>query len=239
MIITKEVEYRSDGILFRGFCAYPARGSNLSAILIAPSWSGRNMFSCEKAIYMAKKGYLAFVIDVYGDAKVGNTDEENYSLMTPLITDKYSLMTRLRAAYSTVSRMTRVDKHQIAAMGFCFGGRCVLEMARSNLELKGVISFHGSLESNIIKEETIDTKVLVLHGYNDPMVTQNHIETFQKEMDDRQADWQLHSYGNTYHAFSDPKANDPSMGKIYNKLSNRRAWKLAEDFLKEVFIGRI
>ena len=159
--------------------------------------------------------------------------------MTPLITDPYALMTRLRGAYSTVSRMTRVDKSQISAVGFCFGGRCVLDMARSNLELKAAISFHGSLESNITKEDYIDTKILVLNGYNDPMVTQEHINIFQQEMDYRQADWQLHSYGNTYHAFTNPNANDKSTGKEYNKLSDRRANKLADDFLKEVFIGRI
>lgn len=239
MVITKEIEYRGDNKLFRGFCAYPDMGSHLSAILIAPAWAGRDKFACEKAVYLAKKGYLAFVIDVYGDAKVGQSKEENASLMNPLLEDKYALMTRLRSAYSTVSRMTRVDKNSIAAIGFCFGGRCVLDMARSNLELKSVISFHGLLDTHVEREDDINTKILVLHGYNDPMVPPEQVNKFHQEMDSRNADCQFHSFSQTYHAFSNPEANDPNFGTIYNDLSNKRSWKLAENFLRETLIGRL
>ena len=239
MVITKEIEYRGDGKLFKGFCAYPDNRSNLSAILIAPAWAGRDKFACEKAIYLAKKGYLAFAIDVYGDAKVGQSKEENASLMTPLLEDKYALMTRLRSAYSTVSRMARVDKTSMAAIGFCFGGRCVLDMARSNLDFKAAISFHGSLETHIEREDDINTKILVLHGYNDPMVTPEQVNKFHQEMDSRNADCQFHSFSQTYHSFSNPEANDPEFGTVYNALLNKRAWRLTESFLKETLIGRL
>lgn len=236
MIITKEIAYRGDGISLRGFCAYPEKRTNLPAVLIAPSWAGRDKFACEKAIYMAKKGYVGFALDFYGDAKVGASKEENMSLLNSLLTEKYALMTRLKTAYTTVSRMHMVDKSNIAAIGFCFGGRCVLDMARSNMLLRAVVSFHGKLESNICKTEDIDTKILVLHGYNDPMVTPEEINKFQEEMNRRNADWQFHSFGNTMHAFTNPEANDPEFGTVYNQLTNKRAWKLAEDFLKESFI---
>lgn len=237
MIITKEIEYRGDGILLKGFCAYPDRGAHLPAVLIAPTWAGRDDFACDKAIAMARKGYLGFAIDIYGDAKVGKSKQENATLMNNLLAEKYALMTRLRTAYSTVKRMPKVDKSNIAAIGFCFGGKCVLDMARSNFELKAAISFHGLLESNIVKEQNIDTKILVLHGYNDPMVPPEQVNKFQQEMDKRKADWQLHSFGNTYHAFTNPNANDPEFGTIFNKLSNKRAWRLAEDFLREAFLS--
>ncbi|AJI68673.1 prolyl oligopeptidase family protein [Francisella tularensis] len=157
--------------------------------------------------------------------------------MNNLLAEKYALMTRLRTAYSTVKRMPKVDKANIAAIGFCFGGKCVLDMARSNFELKAAISFHGLLESNIVKEQNIDTKILVLHSYNDPMVPPEQVNKFQQEMDMRKADWQLHTFGNTYHAFTNPNANDHEFGTVFNKLSNKRAWKLAEDFLRETFIS--
>ncbi|MED7819204.1 MULTISPECIES: dienelactone hydrolase family protein [unclassified Francisella] len=237
MIIAKEIEYRGDGVALRGFYAYPDKGSNLPAILIAPTWAGRDKFACDKAIALAKKGYLGFALDVYGDAKVGSSKEENATLMNTLLEDKYALMTRLRAAYSTVKKLPKVDKSNIAAMGFCFGGKCVLDMARSNVQLKAAISFHGLLDSTIAKEQNIDAKILVLHGYNDPMVTPDQVNRFQQEMTKRKADWQLHSFGNTYHAFTNPSANDIEFGTVFNATSNKRAWKLAEDFLREAFIS--
>ncbi len=235
MVITQENEYRSDGKLLKGFCAHPERGTHLPTIIIAPTWAGRDKFVCDKAIALAKKGYLAFAIDLYGDAKVGQSKDENAALMNDLLTDKYALMTRLRSSFGVVSKMHRVDKSNIAAMGFCLGGRCVLDMARSNIELKAVISFHGLLESSIVKEQNIDSKILILHGYNDPMVSPEQVNVFQQEMDKRKADWQLHSFGNTSHAFTNPNANDPEFGTVYNKLSDQRSWKLALDFLRETF----
>jgi len=237
MVITQEIEYRSDGKLLKGFCAYPERGTHLATIIVAPTWAGRDKFICDKAIALAKKGYLAFAVDLYGDAKVGKSKDENAALMNELLEDKYSLMTRLRAAFGLVSKMTRVDNSNIAAMGFCLGGKCVLDMARSNIALKAVISFHGILKSDITKEQSIDSRILVLHGYNDPMVAPEQVNDFQQEMDSRNADWQLHSFGNTFHAFTNPNANDREFGTVYNKTSDLRSWKLALDFLRENFTG--
>ena len=210
-------------------------GTHLPTVIIAPTWAGRDKFVCDKAIALARKGYLAFAIDLYGDAKVGLSKDENAALMNSLLEDKYALMTRLRATFGVVAKMHRVDKSNIAAIGFCFGGRCVLDMARSNMELKAVISFHGLLESNIAKEQDIDSRILVLHGYNDPMVSPEQVHIFQQEMETRKADWQLHTFGNTYHAFTNSKANDIEFGTVYNKLSDQRSWKLALDFLRENF----
>ena len=237
MIMTKEIKYRGDGVLLKGFCAYPDRGSHLPAVLIAPTWAGRDKFVCDKAIAMAKKGYFSFAIDIYGDAKVSSSKEESAALMNSLLEDKYALMTRLRTAYSVVKKIPRVDKLNISAIGFCFGGKCVLDMARSNMQLKAVISFHGLLDSTVNKEQNIDTKILVLHGYNDPMVTPEQVNRFQQEMDRRKADWQLHTFGNTYHAFTNPSANDFEFGTVFNATSNKRAWKLAEDFLRDAFVS--
>lgn len=235
MVITKEIEYRADNVLLKGFCAYPDRGTHLSAIIIAPTWAGRDSFACEKAVLLAKRGYLAFALDLYGEGKVGQSKEENANLMNSLLEEKYALMTRLRAAFNVVRKMHRVDKSNIAAIGYCLGGRCVLDMARANMELNAVISFHGLLQSNITKEQNIDSKILVLHGNNDPMVPPEQVIAFQQEMESRSADWQLHTFGNTYHAFTNPNANDIESGTVYNRSSDQRSWKLAIDFLKENF----
>ena len=238
MVITQEIVYECEGVTLKGYCAAPAKKNHLPAILIAGSWAGRDEFLCTQADAIAREGYLAFAIDLYGDAKVGSSKEENMQLMTPLVADHQLLLKRLQAAYDVVSNMAQVDKSNIAALGFCFGGKCALDMARANMPIKCAISFHGALKSAITDSSDIVPKILTLHGYNDPMIPYQDVEDFQKEMDARNADWQFHSYSNTMHAFTNPEANDPDFGTVYNEKSNYRAWKLAYDFIRECFFGR-
>ena len=127
------------------------------------------------------------------------------------------------------------NNYSPAAIGYCFGGLVVLDLARSGEQLRGVVSFHGLLMPSDISKGGIKAKVLVLHGERDPMVPLDMVDSFQNEMTTAGVDWQLHSYGGTYHAFTNPGANDPSLGTQYNKSANDRSWQSMTNFFGEIF----
>lgn len=233
-LVQEEINYTLHGVNFKSYVAYQSSENQLPAILILPDFSGRNPRMCETADMLAKEGYYAIAVDIYGDAKVGKDTEENLSLMQPLIDDRQILLKRLDKALTEAASIQQVDSNKIAAIGFCFGGLCALDMARANLRLKSVISFHGNLSSNnLALNEKIEPAVMVLHGHDDPMVTPESVMSFESEMTQRQADWQVHVYGNTIHAFTNPDADDVSFGVKYNPLTSQRAWQSARAFLTE------
>lgn len=206
------------------------------AILIAPDWSGRNDFACQKAEMLARLGYVGFVMDVYGDGKVGSTTEEKSKLIQPFLEDRQFLRDRLEAAFNFIKNQSVVDRTRIGAMGFCFGGLCVLDMARSGLDLKGVVSFHGLFGApENLPNKSIQAKILALHGHDDPMAPPEQVLAFETEMTKAKADWQVHVYGNTEHAFTNPNAHDKKLGLIYNHTAETRALKSMQNFWEELF----
>ncbi|WP_419420104.1 dienelactone hydrolase family protein [Legionella sp. D16C41] len=220
-----------------GFLAYNDRFDQpRPAVLVAHDWSGRNDFSCEKAKMLAKMGYVGFALDMYGHARIGETIDEKQALMQPLAADRGMLLSRIRAAFDALIAMPEVDSTKVAAIGFCFGGLCVLDLARSGADLKGVVSFHGLLNKPDEKEkQAIKAKILILHGFDDPMVKPDQVRQFCHEMTAANVDWQVHVFGNTQHAFSNPQANDPKLGTIYNPLAEKRSIQLMTNFLQEIF----
>lgn len=206
------------------------------AVLICHTWAGRNEFVKDKARKLAALGYVGFALDMYGDGKVGANNEENARLMQPLRADRALLQRRITAALAAVKELPSVDIDKIAAIGFCFGGLCVLDLARTGAALNGVVSFHGLLDppSNT-KGRQIKAKVLVLHGYDDPMAVPQQMVALQNELTEAGADWQLISYGNTMHGFTNPLANDPAFGTVYQPVTERRSWLAMQNFLDEIF----
>ena len=231
---TQEINYAHDQKNFIGYVAYPER-DKAPLILIAPSWAGRDEFVKDKAEKLAREGYVAMAVDMYGDAKVGSSTEENQSLMTPLIEDRDRLKGIIKSALDAGRQLEAVEASNVAAIGYCFGGLVVLDLARSGSDVNGVVSFHGLLMDSKISEEGIRSKILVLHGERDPMVPLEMIDGFQKEMTQAGADWQLHSYGNAYHAFTNKEANDPDLGTEYNQDADRRSWQSMMNFFQEIF----
>ena len=144
------------------------------------------------------------------------------------------LRRRVLAAFETVSHLEVVNTAKIGAIGFCFGGLCVLDLARADVDVRGVVSFHGNLTPPPGKPKPTRTKMLVLHGHDDPMVTPSLVTTFENEMTEIRADWQLHIYSNTQHAFTNPQANDASLGLVYNSLTAKRSWVAMKSFFDEV-----
>ena len=231
---TEEVNYLVQDKQFKAFVAYPKQ-QNSPLVLIVHTWAGRDEFVQNKAIELAQEGFVAMAVDMYGDAKVGASTEENQSMMAPLIEDREKLKSVITAAVETGKQLEGVDTNKIAAIGYCFGGLVVLDLARSGIDINGVVSFHGLLMGSDISDKGIQAKVLVLHGERDPMVPLSMIDEFQQEMTEAQADWQLHSYGNAYHAFTNPDANDPDFGTQYNQNADKRSWQSMMNFFSEIF----
>ena len=234
----KDLSYRSGNILMAGKYAVP-ESQTAPCVLVVHDWSGRNSFAENAALRLAEEGYVGLAIDVYGEGRCGKTQEEKASLMTPLIENRDELQRRLLAAVESAGGIPQVDQRKIAVLGFCFGGLCALDLARTEeAPVQCAISFHGLLEAPpTLKTEAISASVLALHGHDDPMVSPSAVQAFQQEMTNRKADWQLVTYGSTSHAFTNPEANDPGFGTVYQERSARRAWQAALLFLAESFSG--
>ncbi|RLA25550.1 MAG: carboxymethylenebutenolidase [Gammaproteobacteria bacterium] len=236
-IFSNTVNYLDGGTLLQGFFAYDDTfEGRRPAVLISHAWGGRDEFVNNKARQLAELGYLAFALDMYGQGILGTSPEENAALMQPFIDDRHKLQQRIDAALYAVRLLPWVDDSKVAAIGFCFGGLCVLDLARMGANIKGVVSFHGLLNKPQNKPtKSVLAKVLVLHGHDDPMASDDQVNAFCQEMTDRQVDWQLHHYGNTVHAFTNPVANNSAMGTIYNEVAAKRSWQTMKNFLEEIF----
>lgn len=236
-IVSNTVGYLDGDVLLEGFFAFDDAISGIRpAVLINPTWAGRDGFVAEKAKQLAALGYVGFAVDMYGKGVLGTSIEENAGLMQPFMDDRVKLQRRMQAALANVKLLPWVDSSKIAAIGFCFGGLCALDLARTGAEIKGVVSFHGLLfPPGNTKDIPIGAKVLALHGHDDPLATPAQVLAFQQEMTESGADWQFHSYGHTQHAFTNPMANDPARGMVYRADADRRAWQAMENFLKEIF----
>jgi dienelactone hydrolase len=236
MLKTEKIIYHDGEVELEGYyaCKSDEADQKRPVILVAHDWSGRNAFACQKAELLAKLGYIGFAIDMYGRGKLGNNREENSALMQPFMQDRQKLQQRILAAYETALQL-KESNQTVGAIGFCFGGLCVLDLARSGAAVKGVVSFHGLLQPPGLPKQKITSKVLVLHGYDDPMATPDSVLAFTHEMTAQQVDWQIDMYGNTMHAFTNPNADDKNFGTVYQPLVAKRAFVAMEYFFQEVF----
>ena len=207
-------------------------------VLVAHAWGGRSDYEDGKADGLARLGYTAFAIDLYGKGVRGNSPEENGALMQPFLDDRAMLQKRLLVSLATLREQAEVEAGRIAAIGFCFGGLSVLDIARTGEGIAGVVSIHGLFGApGNTTGNTIKARVLALHGWDDPMTTPEDVNSLAAEMSALGADWQLHAYGNTMHAFTNPAANNREMGTVYDATADRRSWQAISNFLEEVFSG--
>lgn len=230
------IEYRDGPNLLEGFfCHDDSRPGPQPGLLIAHDWSGRGEFVERKARRLAWHGFATFALDMFGKDKRGSTNAERSALITPFIQDRALLARRVTAAFNTVKELSEVDARRVAAMGFCFGGMCALDLARSGADVRGVVSVHALLKpTGLPSQAKIRSKVLLLQGYDDPLAPPEDLLAITKELTDAGADWQLHAYGNTRHAFTNPHANDRANGLVYDETADRRSWHALLQFLDEV-----
>jgi dienelactone hydrolase len=234
---TAYLDYNDGSLTCEGYVAYDAANKNKRpGVLVSHAWGGQSDFERGKADKLAELGYVGFALDLYGKGIRGGTMEQNAKLMQPFLGDRAMLRRRITAALDALKAHPQVDAGRVAAIGFCFGGLCVLDLARSvPQDLKGVVSFHGLFHApNLGSQAPIAAKVLMLHGYDDPMATPEHIVAIARELTEAGADWQLHAYGSTSHAFTNPQADSPEHGLIYNAAADRRSWVAMKNFLEEV-----
>lgn len=236
-IVENTVVYMDGDVALEAFFAFDDSVSGRRpAVLISHAWGGRDGFVADKARKIAGLGYVGFALDMYGKGVLGSGAEENAKLMQPFMADREKLQQRMKAALNAAKLLPWVDENKIAAMGFCFGGLCVLDLARTGVDIKGVVSFHGLLGApGNTQANKIKAKILALHGRDDPMGLPEQVLAFQEEMTQAGADWQFVSYGNTVHAFTNPVANDPDFGTVYQADADRRSWQAMKNFFVELF----
>jgi dienelactone hydrolase len=231
------VEYKDGATVCEGFVASNGKPGRKPCVLIAHQWAGLGDQERAKAEEFAASGYVGFAIDIYGKGVRGEAMGDNSALMGPFVNDRAKLRQRLKAAIEAARAHPDVDPTRIAVIGYCFGGLCALDVARSGTgDVRGVVSIHGIFAPpNLGTQAKIKAKVLVLHGWDDPMATPNDVVGLAKEMTAAGADWQLHAYGHAMHAFTAPKANAPERGVKYDADADRRSAAAMTAFLQEVF----
>lgn len=236
-ILTRQVEYKDGDILLEAYVAWDDSSSDARpGVLISHAWAGRGEFEESKAEHLAELGYVGFALDLYGKGVKGEDPEQNRALMQPLLDDRAMLQRRMHLALEHIRKQKEVDGERVAAMGFCFGGLCVLDLARTGADILGAASFHGLFSSpGNTADNKISAKVLVMHGWDDPMATPDQVVALTEELSAMQADWQIHAYGNTLHAFTNPAADNADMGTVYDADADRRSWQNLQLFLAEIF----
>ncbi|HYQ48136.1 MAG TPA: dienelactone hydrolase family protein [Thermodesulfovibrionales bacterium] len=237
-LVSENVEYRDGEALMEGYLVFDdAKQGKRPGVLVVHEWMGLNAYAKKRADQLAELGYVAFAADIYGKGIRPKDTTEAGQFAGRYKSDRKLLRSRVNAALNVLKRNELTDQKRIAAIGYCFGGTTVLELARSGADISGVVSFHGGLDSPTPEDaKNIKTKVLALHGANDPFVKPQEVAAFQDEMRKAGIDWYFVSYGNAVHSFTNPDSgNDPSKGVAYNEKADARSWKAMKSFFKEIF----
>jgi len=240
MIKSADIAYLSDSARLNGFVAWDsALSGKRPVVFIVHEWWGLNDYVRGRARQLAEMGYLAFAVDFYGDGKMGNNPEEAGKLATPFYTDPELARSRFEAALNVIRSNPEADTTKMAAIGYCFGGSMVLNMAKMGEPLLGVVSFHGGLAGLPADRSKLKAKVLVCHGADDKFVSDAEVAQFRKEMDSISADYLFRSYPGATHAFSNPDATlNGQRFKIpiaYNAAADTASWKEMKDFFGRIF----
>jgi dienelactone hydrolase len=228
------IEWNADDQLFEGKLYLPD-GKPKGALLVCHAWAGRAEHEEAFAERAARQGYAAMAGDVYGKGVRGSSAEENQKLMNPLVEDREQLQTRLQASLEALERAA--DGLPVIAAGFCFGGLCVLDMARSNAAITGAAAFHAILGKPDKPAEggNIKPEVIAFQGFDDPMAGPDDLKSFGHEMTDRGAKWQLYTFGGVAHAFTNEGANDQDMGLIFDPFARDRSYHVFDHFMERLF----
>lgn len=237
-IKTKVIEYKQGDTVLEGYLAYDdALPGRRPGVLVVHDWMGVGPSTKGRVEQLAGLGYAAFAADIYGKGVRPGNPKDAGATAGIYKKDRALMRARAQAGLDTLSKQDQVDSNQLAVMGYCFGGTTALELGRSGADVKGIVSFHGGLETPRVEDaKNIKGKVLVLHGADDPSVPPQQVQAFEDEMRKAKVDWQLVAYGNAVHAFTEPKAgNDNSKGAAYNAAADRRSWNAMRDFFAEVF----
>src|SRR4051812_16671384 len=239
-IKTMMVDYKEGDTQLSGYLAYDQErtdhGYKMPGVLVVHEWYGLNDYAKHRAEQLAALGYVAFAADIYGKGIVAKNTQEAGELAGKYKGDRELLRKRVTAALQTLRKQPNVETAKVAAIGYCFGGTTVLELARSGADVAGVVSFHGGLATPMPAQAgTLKAKILVCHGADDPFESDEELLGFRKVMQEAKADWQLIAYGNAVHSFTNPAQKGELKGAQYNAEADRRSWAAMKDFFNELF----
>jgi len=238
-VIVESLHYHIAGKAYESRLVHAPGAQPRPALVMAPNWMGIGEGAERIAREVADQGYVVLIADLYGKSvRPANADEAGAAMM-PLKNDRAELRKRMEAALAQLLGQSKalLAPGKVAAFGFCFGGCCALELARSGADLKAAVSFHGTLDTpDPTDARKIKGSVLVLHGAADPLVPKEQLPAFEQEMSAAKVDWQLLSYGGAVHSFTDPAANVPGKTQ-YDRRTSQRAFRSMYNLLDEVFAG--
>lgn len=238
-IQTRTVEYRDGDVVLEGFLAWDDTRVNesLPGILVVHQWLGLTDYERGRCRQLAALGYMAFALDIYGQGIRPETPQAAGRQAGIYKADRQLYRRRLNLGLDELRKQQGVSKTKVAAIGYCFGGTGVLELARSGADMSGVVSFHGGLDSPTPEDgRNIHTKILICHGADDPFVPAEDITAMQAEFNQAGVDWQMIYYSGAVHSFTQPMAgDDPSRGAAYNALADARSWAAMRHFFDEIF----
>jgi dienelactone hydrolase len=236
-IQTEAIEYKHGDMTLEGHLAYDdATKGPRPAVLIVHQWKGLTDYEKKRAEMLAKLGYVAFAVDIYGKGVRPKDTAEASAQAGRYKSDRVLLRARANAGLEVLRKQRFVDTKRIAAIGYCFGGTTVIELARSGADIAGVVSFHGALDSPKPEDgKNIKAKVLALHGADDPFVPAKDVAAFEDEMRNAGVDWRLIKYGGAVHSFTDWNADGSMKGAKYDERADKRSWEDMELFFAEIF----
>jgi len=237
-LVGQIVDYVHDGVALQGYLVYDdASEAKRPGVVVVHDWMGLGDYGNMRADMLAQMGYIAFAVDIYGADNLPKNTDEAAALSGSFKKDRNLLRQRAAAGLEVLKSHPLTDPDRIAAIGYCFGGTTVLEMARAGLPLAGVVSFHGGLDSpNPQDGKNIKGKVLVLHGADDPFVSPENLKAFKSEMEQAGVDLRFIAYPGAVHSFTQPKADDdPFDGTAYNKAADEDSWEQMQQFFDEIF----
>lgn len=231
----------SDGVeSFIGHLAWDERFEGPTpAVLIAPAFGGLGPFEKALAEELAGEGYVALALDYYGHGKRAEGPEEARALMAGVTADRQVLARRMLAAFEAVEAMPHVDASRVGALGFCLGGKAVLDLARTGADIKACIPIHGVYDAPNFATQNMCASVLVLHGWNDPLAPPEALSQLADELTTHCEDWQVLGFGHTGHAFTNPNARDAAGGMMYSERATERSWVALRNFLAEKLKGEL
>ncbi len=234
-IAHQTIEYTQGDTTLEGYLAYPDDKSTAAkpGVIVVHEWMGLNDYAKSRADQLAQLGYVAFAVDIYGKGVRPTTPAEAGAQAGKYKSDRALFRARLLAGLEELKKHN-VDVSRIAAIGYCFGGTGVLELARSGADIKGVVSFHGGLSAGDVPEEPIKAKILVLHGADDPFVPKAEVEGFEDEMATTKADYKFIAYPGAVHAFTNPNNKGEIPGALYNADADAKSWQEMLTFFKEI-----
>jgi dienelactone hydrolase len=237
-INTKVVQYHDGDVTLEGYVAWDSELSgDVPGVLVVHQWMGLTEYEQRRCRQLAELGYVALALDIYGQGVRPANPQQAGKQAGVYKNDRALYRRRLNLGLEQLRNQDHVDPQQLAAIGYCFGGTGVLELARSGAEIAGVVSFHGGLDSPTPQAgQNIKAKLLICHGADDPFVPAQDIEAFKAELNQAKVDWQMIYYSGAVHAFTQPMAgNDNSRGAAYNQLADKRSWQAMRTFFGELF----